>query len=181
MLPIVTTLISNGLSLLANAFLAKGKDYIQEKTGVNLDNAALSNSDLLKLKQFELENEKELMQLKHEDNKLDAEIEKAYLADRQSARSMQMEALKQGDVFSKRFIYYYAIAWTVFAFGYMSAVSFFDIPDKSVRLVDTILGFLLGTALGGILAFFFGSSSGSKDKDSHIPALINAVKEMAKK
>jgi len=179
MLPIIAALVSQGLPLIANAILSEGKEVIEEKTGVKLDN--LTNDALIKLKQYELENERTLMQLRHEDNKLDAELEKARLADVGSARSMQMEALKQGDLFSKRFIYWYAIAWTLFAFCYMAAVTFLPIPDKSVRLVDTILGFLLGTALGGILAFFFGSSSGSKQKDMMIPELIDAVKTAVKK
>jgi predicted transcriptional regulator of viral defense system len=39
------------------------------------------------------------------------DLQIAYLADVDSARKMQMEALKQDDVFSKRFIYYFATAW----------------------------------------------------------------------
>ncbi len=80
MIPIVATLLQNGLSLLANAVLAKGKDYVQKKTGVDLEKASLSSEELTRLKQFELENERELMKLRHEDNKLDAELQKAYLA-----------------------------------------------------------------------------------------------------
>ncbi len=76
MIPVVTTLLTNGLSLLANAFLAKGKEYIEEKTGVDLSQPELSEGDLLKLKQFQLENETELRRLQHEDNKLEAELEK---------------------------------------------------------------------------------------------------------
>lgn len=75
MAPIVTTLLTNGLSLLANAFMAKGKEYVEEKTGVDLSQPELSEGELLKLKQFELENEVELRRLQHEDNKLEAELE----------------------------------------------------------------------------------------------------------
>jgi hypothetical protein len=40
------------------------------------------------------------------------------------------------------------------------------IPETSVRFVDTILGFLLGTVVATIIQFFLGSSVGSKTKDA---------------
>ena len=56
-------LIANGLGLLAKVGIAKGKDWLKEKTGVDLDQAALSSEDLLKLQQYQMEHEKELLQI----------------------------------------------------------------------------------------------------------------------
>ena len=42
------------------------------------------------------------------------EIEKAYLADTADARKMQVAALQQDDLFSKRFVYFFSAAWSVF-------------------------------------------------------------------
>lgn len=86
MAPIVATLLSHGMSLLANAALAKGKEYIQEKTGVDLGKAVFSDQDLTSLKKFEMEHEEELMKLRLEDNRLEAELEKAHMASQDSAR-----------------------------------------------------------------------------------------------
>lgn len=72
MAPFIAALLKGGLSLIANAALAKGKEYVEEKTGVTLG-PEMSAADLLKLKQFELEHEEELLRLRHEDNKLDIE------------------------------------------------------------------------------------------------------------
>jgi hypothetical protein len=38
-------------------------------------------------------------------------------------------------------------------------------------MADTILGFLLGTAIAGIFQFFYGSTQRSRDKDDTIKNL----------
>lgn len=90
--------------------------------------------------------------------------DKLYLEDRQNARAMQTEALKQGDMFSKRFIYYFALMWSIFSFGFIIGITFFEIPEQNIRFADTVLGVLLGTIISGILQFFYGSSQSSKEK-----------------
>jgi len=175
MVPFIAALLSQGLSLVANAALAKGTEYVKEKTGIDLQTEPLGPEQLGRLKQFELENEAELQRLQVEDNRIEAELEKARLADVDSARKMQIAALQQDDAFAKRFLYWYAIMWTVASFGYIAGVTFLDIPPANQRVVDTILGFVLGTALASILAFFFGSSKGSKDKDAAMASLLKGL------
>lgn len=85
-----------------------------------------------------------------------------------NARHMQEEALKQDDKFSKRFIYYLAAFWSIFAAAFLFAVTFIEYPEANTRIVDTILGFLLGTIIAGIIQFFFGSSEGSKNKTKEL-------------
>lgn len=165
MLPaILQPLIAGGFNLISNAVLAKGKEWVEEKTGVKLDNAQLSQADMLKLQQFELEHEEELLRLKVEDNKVSAELEKAYLKDRKDARDLQKNALYSEDKFVRRFIYYYAIFWSISAAAYIAFITFGSIPADNIRFADTILGFLLGTIVSTIIGFFYGSSKGSHDK-----------------
>ena len=90
-----------------------------------------------------------------------AKLDSANVAD---ARAMQIAALHQDDVFSKRFVMYLAIFWSVFAVAYISFITFGNIPAANVRFADTILGFILGTVIATVLNFFFGSSQSSKDK-----------------
>ena len=85
--------------------------------------------------------------------------------DTANARAMQVAALQQEDLFSKRFIYVFATFWSLFAAGYIAFITFGHIPEDNQRFADTILGFLLGTVVATILQFFFGSSMGSKEKD----------------
>jgi hypothetical protein len=174
MLPlIITTLLSKGISLLGNAALAKGTDWVKDKTGVDLNKPELSNEDLVTLKKYEMDHEEELLKLQLEDNKLQAAMDEMYLKDTQSARVMQTSALEQDDIFSKRFIYYLAIFWSVMATIYIGCITFLDIPASNVRFADTILGFLLGTIVAQIIQFFFGSSRSSQHKDK----LLHAMKE----
>jgi len=100
------------------------------------------------------------------------EMLKMDYSDRDSARQMQAVALNQDDLFSKRFVYYIASFWSLIGAIFIMAILFKDIPHENVRLIDTILGFLMGTIISGIMQFFFGSSAGSAEKSKHIEKLI---------
>ena len=49
---ILAPLLSNGLSLVGNAVLAKGKEWVEGKTGIKLEEK-MSDENILKLKQWE--------------------------------------------------------------------------------------------------------------------------------
>jgi len=95
------------------------------------------------------------------------------LADTASARDMQKAALAQEDKFSKRFVYYFITAWSLFSMTFLVGVTFFQIPDSSTRFADTVLGFLLGTAIASVFQFMVGSTRGSGQKND---ALIDLAK-----
>lgn len=160
---LLAPLLSQGLSLIGNAVLAKGKDWVEEKTGVKLDQP-LSAEDTLKLRQFEMDHQEELLKLRVEEKKLGLEELQAYMADTANARDMQKAALQSDDPFVRRFIYYYAIFWSALSAAYIGFITFGHIPDTNVRFADTILGFILGTLVATIVQFFYGSSKGSQDK-----------------
>ena len=70
MLPaLLAPLLSQGLSLIGNAVMAKGKDWVEQKTGVKLD-GPLSDADAMKLKQYEMDHQEELLRLRIEEKKL---------------------------------------------------------------------------------------------------------------
>lgn len=178
MLPVlIKSLVAGGLNLVANAAMAKGKEWIEEKTGVDLSKSELSSEDYVRLQQFEMDHEEELLRLKQEDNRIAAEVEKAYIADKQDARSMQKVAITSEDKFVRRFVYYFAIVWSVIAATYIGFITFSEIPKENLRFADTILGFLLGTVLAGMFGFFYGSSKGSQDKTDMIAKGIIGSKE----
>jgi hypothetical protein len=102
---------------------------------------------------------------------MDFEYAKLEQQDRANAREMQMAALAQNDVFSKRFVYYLATFWSVFAVIYILVITLADIPEKNVRFADTILGFILGTVIATLMNFFFGSSKSSLDKTEKLAKL----------
>lgn len=66
---LIAPLLTQGLSLISNAVLAKGKEWVEEKTGVKIDQP-LSAEDTLKLRQYEMDHEEELLRLRIEEKKL---------------------------------------------------------------------------------------------------------------
>jgi hypothetical protein len=107
-----------------------------------------------------------LMAFKEKVMERQTELDRLAYGDIASARHMQETALQQDDIFSKRFVYYLAAWWSLFSCVYIIVISVITIPETSVRFVDTILGFLLGTVVATIIQFFLGSSIGSKTKDT---------------
>lgn len=110
-------------------------------------------------------------------HEFEKEIFAMELADAVNARDLQKAALSQNDVFSKRFIYYFSIFWSLFAAGYLIGITFIEIPKENVRVVDTVLGFLLGTAIAAMFSYFYGSSLGSKNRNDQV---YNAITEKIK-
>lgn len=166
--PFILTLLSQGLSLLGNAALAKGKDWVEEKTGVKLQ-PDMPPEDLVKLKQFEYEHEEELAKLKQEDNRLDLEGFKAEVADKDSARSRDKEFLKAGTH------NYRADFMFVLAVGLVSCMIWIVWKDPSINeyakgIFTLVLGRFLGY-LDNIYNFEFGTTRGSRDKDVTIGKL----------
>lgn len=142
-------------------------DIAKDVTGLesleDVANAITGNTDKLLAFQDKLrEHELNLLKMANEDIK--------------DARDMQKVALQQDDIFSKRYIYYLASAWSIFAMIYIPCITFCTVPEDSVRFADTILGFLLGTVIASILTFFFGSSHGSKDKTEALKGIIVKAK-----
>ena len=94
-----------------------------------------------------------------------------------NARAMQVVALQQDDLFSKRFLMYFAIGWSICAVVYIACITFAPIPSANIRFADTILGFVLGTIVSTLLNFFFGSAHGSTDKQETIKEVLHSKME----
>ena len=140
-----------GMAVKAMADRLGVSDTVEAVTqAIQADPEAAMKLAEIDLKQFQLENE-----------------------DRASARHMQEVALQQDSWFAKNFLYMFTSVWSIFAMTFFSLASFYTIPEANTRIVDTIIGVLIGTVLTGFFNFFFGSSKGSKDKTD---ALVKGVK-----
>lgn len=167
MLPIVGMLLEQGLSLIGNAVLAKGKDVIEQATGVKLDESKpLSNEDVLKLKQYELEHEEELLRLQIEDNKLDLEAYKIQVADTSNARDRELKINESVNAswLAKNTSSLLALGFTVIflALGFLSVfdvgVNYREAPFNSVYNT-------MGQIIMLIVGYYWGSSKDLKAND----------------
>lgn len=179
---IAPQLAQRGLDLLSGVFrgaVDKGTrdiaELIHEKTGIDINDAAdnkLTEAQWSQLKQFEFQYQSQLLDYRQQADATDLEREKVHQVDRADARSLQKAALASDDKFAKRFIYYYATGITLLTFGFIFYAAFgynYAAENKDgLRVIDTVLGFLLGVSLSSIIQYFFGSSAGSKAKDDKL-------------
>jgi hypothetical protein len=105
---------------------------------------------------------------------MELEYARIHLENVKGAREMQAAALNQSDIFSKRFVYYFAAFWSLCSVAYIGFITFANIPAANVRFADTILGFLLGTVVATILNFFYGTSKSSQDKTDKLAEMAKA-------
>ena len=155
---LIAPLLAQGLNLIANAALAKGKEWVEEKTGVNLDQP-LSAEDTLKLRQYEMDHEEELLRLRLEDKRLD-------FADVQSARDMNTRINESANAtwLSKNVPAILALVVITVGFLLLGTTKDADVRTAVVGLMTLVLG------------FYFGSTSSSRVKDDAIRALSGGDK-----
>lgn len=164
LIPIVGELAKQGLSLLGNAVLVKGKDFIEKETGVKLG-AEMSPADLLTLKQYELEHETSLLRLKQEDNRIELEYYQAELADRQSARAREIEVTRINNAAGMP---WFIPSVTTFLAVVVVLGGGFSIIQSGL---DTDVKFAINTMMSLVLGYYFGTTKGSAAKDTTISNL----------
>lgn len=150
---LIAPLLEHGLSLLGNAVLARGKDWVEQKTGVKLD-APMTPEQVAKLKQAEMEHEEELMRLKLEENKLDIEVLKI-AGDVDKATTVAVSEQWKADMSSDSWLaknirpvalIYILGAYTVMAF---SGGAGFIIPAAYVELLGQWGMLIMSAYFGG--------------------------------
>ncbi len=172
---VIAPLLAHGLNLLGNAALVKGREWIEEKTGVKLEEGRQpTSSELAQLRQWEMEHEEELIRLRIQDNRIGLEYFKAEVQDRDSARGRDVEFIKRG-VKNHRADMMFALAVLMIA-----ALVYIVWQDQGINeYVKGIFTLVLGRFLGyldNIYNFEFGTTRGSKDKDETIKQLTGGPK-----
>lgn len=151
---------------------SSGAAKLVESVGSTLDNLITNKEELAAAK---LELTKEVnrhLEFIQSDATKQLELQ---LKDIDSARSMQVEALKQGDTFSKRFVYCLAGGYILFCFAFAGAFFFIDYPERNRDMINTITGVLISSGLVSIVGFFFGSSKGSSDKQARMDDMVDQI------
>jgi hypothetical protein len=174
MLPIVTTLLGKGLNLVANAVMAKGKDWVENKLGVELK-PDMTSEDYAKLQIATMQHEEELLKLKLEDNKLNLQELEMRLKDTDSARNRetQIATSEKAPLLNKVVTPVLALGVTALTFILFGILLFDNSPVEPSR--KDILVYVLGalTAISTqVISYYFGSSVGSKDKSAQLDKVL---------
>lgn len=141
-----------------------------EKTGKAVDSLITSKEEAMalnnELAKIANEHEEEMETLRIKEIELE-------LKDIDSARVMQAEALKQADLFSKRFIYYLTAGLLFAVLLYDFLLFFVHYPPENRDMINFISGTLNATGFVAIINFFYGSSKGSKDAGERMDKMLN--------
>jgi hypothetical protein len=168
--PTVATLLGGplaGLAVEAVAAVFGMEDATKESVIAKLENTQLSSSDIVKLREAEL-------QLKARAQEIGLDLEKLEQADRQGARIL-WTALIPNERFFLFLLAYFMIGGFFYAVYYVLAGKLPTDPNHLV-LVGAVIGYASAKA-DQVVGFFFGSSSDSRKKtDQLADALKNATK-----
>lgn len=106
--------------------------------------------------------------------KLEAEVEMAYVLDRQEARKRESIMIEHGKSTRRADIMVFA-AMLGLALCLLSLGLYQDnLPGEAVGIISTIAG-IFGACLKDAYAFEFGSSRGSRQKDETMAAMIDQL------
>lgn len=179
MLPIAAMLLEQGLSILGNAVLAKGKEVVEDKLGVKLPDGQkpLEPEQVVRLKELEAQHEQWLIEANIRQREQELESEKLAYADTSSARDREVKIAtsEAAPTLNKVVTPVLALGVILLTFALFGIVLFGggNIDNGRKDLVIYILG-VLSTISTQVTAYYFGSSKGSATKDDTIKALGGA-------
>jgi hypothetical protein len=156
LMSIVSGLIDKGLPKVADAVMDKGVDYVQDKLGLQLKpEGELTDADVAALKERAMQHEEFMAE--------------AQLKEMQSARDREIRLATDPNVHPLIKLVTPILALATVGFSFMLFVLFFfvEITASNKDILIYILGSLNG-AMVMVLGYYFGSSMGSKDKDSKL-------------
>lgn len=153
---IVSGLIDKGLPKVADAVIEKGVDYVQDKMGIQLKpESELTDADVAALKERAMQHEEFMAE--------------AQLKEMQSARDREIKLATDPNVHPLIKLVTPILALGTVGFSFILFVLFFfvEITQSNKDILIYILGSLNG-AMVMVLGYYFGSSMGSKEKDSKL-------------
>lgn len=163
MIPIVAALMTEGLSILGNAVLAKGKEAIEERFGVALPDGdkSIDPNVIGRLKELEAQHEQWLIEAGIRQRQVELDEAKAYLADTASARDMntRINESLNADWLPKNIASILAFVVVIGGGAMLWTTAQPDVRTAAVGLITMVLG------------FYFGTSSSSRKKDDTIAEL----------
>jgi hypothetical protein len=156
LMSIVSGLIDKGMPKVADAVIEKGVDYVQDKLGVQLKpEGEMTDADVAALKERAMQ---------HEEFMAEQQVKEM-----QSARDREIRLATDSNVHPliKLVTPILALGTVGFSFALFLMFFFVEITATNKDILIYILGSLNG-AMVMVLGYYFGSSLGSKEKDSKL-------------
>ena len=168
---IIAALIKAGVPILAGAIASTGKEKIEEKLGVNVEELLGTDEGRIRLKELELEREDMLHDFILAQREQDIKSDAMYLQDTADARNREVAIATSKDApeINKVIVPYLAmgvLGLTFLLFGILIFAEA-EIPVGRKDIVIYILG-VLSAISTQVIAYYFGSSKGSAVKDETI-------------
>lgn len=137
--PFVKDLFANGLTMLGNAVMSKGKEKVEEAIGVKLPPSGepLSPEKLSEMRTLEFTHEEKLLELGIEKEKISLELEKVS----QDAVTKRWEADMLSDSYLSKNIRPIALIHTLIAFDALLVAALLNktVPDGYLSLIGSLL------------------------------------------
>jgi hypothetical protein len=172
--PLAAKLAEQGLGLIGNAIMAKGKDVVEEKLGVKIEESLETEEGRIKLMQLQNEKERDLQEFVLAKREQELKADQMAYADTASARDMnsRIQESQHADMWAKRapYILDFVIVLASILMTYL--VMSHQIPEANQNMASIALGSLWTLAVT-VVNFHRGSSKGSKDSG-------DALREIAK-
>ena len=153
---IVSGLIDKGLPKVADAVIEKGVDYVQDKMGVQLKpESELTDDDVKDL---------QARAMQHEEFMAEQQVKEMANA---RQREIDLATNDKVPMIVKIVVPILALGVTAFSFLLFALLIFVDVKPENKDILIYVLGSLTG-AVTMVLGYYFGSSLGSKEKDTKL-------------
>jgi len=147
--PFVKDLFSNGLSMLGNAIMSKGKAKVEETLGITLppEGKPLTPEQLADMRELEMTHEETLLAMAVRQQELNLELEKSVTG----AATKRWEADMLSDSWLSKNVRPLALLHTLGALDVLLLCAFFEVyvPDTYLTLVGTLLTTMVGAYFVG--------------------------------
>lgn len=174
MLPIIAALANAGLSLIGNAVLAKGKEVVEEKLGVSLEDSVKTTEGKAKLLELQFKHEEALQQFviaQREQDLRQVELDNKNTSDARGANAT-ITISDHAPWYQKALLPLMAVLMAVGFFACMAALIY--LSAMNIHLDDNsrdVLVYAFGVLSAGFMSvmnFLFGSSAGSRDAQTAV-------------
>lgn len=159
--PLLSTLAASGMSMLAGAIQAKGKQFIEAKIGIKIpDDASKLTPELLAdLKRAEMSHEEFLREIAVKEAEIELETLRAHVDNTKDARNLGVELSKSTSFLNQNIMPVLALIVIFGGTAILLLSTEVDVRMAAVSMMTLVLG------------YFFGSSMGSKNANAQLAKL----------